>query len=91
MKAEAVTPFLEFYGDYKMDGRVLLLPVVGQGISNVTIHGLRTKHEAFGELVKSRDETYMRIKKYNVKFEEPQFMSLHFGNLFNGEKVLGKL
>ncbi|XP_058831481.1 protein takeout [Topomyia yanbarensis] len=87
--SEALTPYMEFLGGYKMEGRVLLLPVTGRGFSNITLHGLRTRHELIGESIKKNGETYMRIKKYNVKFDDPELMTVFFENLFNGDKLLG--
>ncbi|XP_055590416.1 protein takeout-like [Uranotaenia lowii] len=89
IKAEAITPYMEFIGDYVMTGRVLLLPVTGKGFSNITLQGLTTKHELIGEPVKKKDQTYMRIKKYIVKFEDPKLVTVKFENLFNGDKALG--
>ena len=79
---------MEFVGDYVMDGRILLLPITGQGKSNVTLVDLTTRHELTGEPVVKDGETYMRIKKYKVKFE-PKLVKLYFENLFNGDKRLG--
>ncbi|XP_055625556.1 protein takeout [Toxorhynchites rutilus septentrionalis] len=89
IRAEAITPHMEFVGDYTMDGRVLLLPVTGRGFSNVTLRELGTTHELIGEPVKKKGETYMRINKYNVKFDNPKLMTVLFTNLFNGDKALG--
>lgn len=89
LRAEAITPYTEIYGDYQMEGRVLLLPVTGKGFANITLHGLKTKHELIGEPIQQNGETYMRIKKYNVRLEEPKHMTIYFGNLFNGDVALG--
>ncbi|XP_038110659.1 protein takeout [Culex quinquefasciatus] len=89
LRSEAVTPYMEIFGDYTMEGRVLLLPVTGRGFANITLHGLKTKHELIGEPVQQNGETFMRIKKYNVKLEEPKHMTIFFGNLFNGDVALG--
>lgn len=91
LRSEAVTPYMEIFGDYTMEGRVLLLPVTGRGFANITLHGLKTKHELIGEPVQQNGETFMRIKKYNVKLEEPKHMTIFFGNLFNGDVALGKM
>lgn len=89
LRTEAITPYTEIYGDYTMEGRVLLLPVTGRGFANITLHGLKSKHELIGEPIQNNGETYMRIKKYNVKFEEPKLMTVYFGNMFNGDVALG--
>ncbi|CAB0010678.1 unnamed protein product [Nesidiocoris tenuis] len=37
MAFNASVPKLNLYGDYRIQGRVLVLPIVGQGISNITV------------------------------------------------------
>lgn len=79
---------MEFISDYEMSGRILVLPIVGKGKSNVTMYNLTTKHEIYGEPVEKDGEMYMKIKKYHVKFY-PKKMTMNFENLFNGDRQLG--
>ncbi|XP_035898025.1 protein takeout [Anopheles stephensi] len=89
IKAEAITPQIQFVGNYTMDGRILVLPITGKGVANITLHRLKTHHELIGELVERNGEQYMHIRKYLVHFE-PKLVTFQFGNLFNGDERLGK-
>ncbi|XP_049541563.1 protein takeout-like [Anopheles darlingi] len=90
IKAEAITPRIQFAGNYTMDGRILLLPITGKGKANITLHRLKSHHELIGELVE-RDggEKFMYIRKYLVHFD-PKLVTFDFENLFNGDAALGK-
>ncbi|CAH2093367.1 unnamed protein product [Euphydryas editha] len=88
LKTESVTPKMEFVADYVMKGRILVLPIQGKGVANITMVNLVVKHDIFGEPIKRDGEIYMHIKDYKVKFI-PEKVSLYFSNLFNGDKRLG--
>ncbi|XP_052871240.1 protein takeout-like [Anopheles cruzii] len=89
IKAEAVTPRVQFVGNYTMNGRILLLPITGKGLANITLHRLKTYHELIGELVERNGEQFMHIRKYIVHFE-PKLVTFQFENLFNGDPNLGR-
>ncbi|KAI8441747.1 hypothetical protein MSG28_005445 [Choristoneura fumiferana] len=84
----SMTPKMEFIADYVMKGRILVLPIQGKGIANVTMVNLVVKHDLIGEPVVRNGQTYMHIREYKVKFL-PKRVYLHFTNLFNGDKRLG--
>ncbi|CAK1552404.1 unnamed protein product [Leptosia nina] len=88
LRTESLTPKMEFIADYIMKGRILVLPIQGKGIANVTMVNLVVKHDLIGEPVSRDGETYMWIRDYRVKFI-PKKVYLHFSNLFNGDKRLG--
>lgn len=88
LRTESHTPKMEFIGDYVMKGRILVLPIQGKGIANITMQSLVVKHDLIGEPVVKDGKTYMHIKDYKVKFM-PKRVSLYFTNLFNGDKRLG--
>lgn len=71
-----------------MDGQVLILPIKGNGKSNITMVDLKTKHDQRGEIFEKDGEKYFRIKEYKIKFE-PRLVMMNFTNLFNGDKQLG--
>lgn len=78
---------MEFLGDYTMNGRVLVLPIVGNGKSNITMIELKTTHDLYGELYERDGEKYLRFNEYKLKFD-PKLVKINFSNLFNGEKGL---
>ncbi|CAG5047340.1 unnamed protein product [Parnassius apollo] len=88
LRTDSLTPKMEFIADYVMKGRILVLPIQGKGIANITMVNLVVKHELIGEPITKDGETYMHMRDYKVKFV-PQRVILHFSNLFNGDKTLG--
>ncbi|KPJ13402.1 Protein takeout [Papilio machaon] len=88
LRTDSITPKMDFIADYVMKGRILVLPIQGKGVANITMVNLVVKHDLIGEPVIKDGETYMHIKDYKVKFI-PERVILHFSNLFNGDKALG--
>ncbi|CAH0595031.1 unnamed protein product [Chrysodeixis includens] len=88
LRTDSITPKMEFLADYVMKGRILVLPIQGKGIANITMVNLVVKHDLIGEPKQRDGQTYMHIRDYRVKFI-PQRVVLHFTNLFNGDKRLG--
>ncbi|XP_072934105.1 protein takeout [Epargyreus clarus] len=88
LRTDSLTPKMEFVADYVMKGRILVLPIQGKGVANITMLNLVVKHDLIGEPVERDGQTYMHMKDYKVKFI-PQRVLLHFSNLFNGDKRLG--
>ncbi|XP_049879586.1 protein takeout-like [Pectinophora gossypiella] len=88
LRTDSITPKMEFLADYVMKGRILVLPIQGKGIANITMVNLVVKHDLIGEPVTRDGQLYMHIKDYKVKFI-PQRVILYFSNLFNGDKRLG--
>lgn len=90
MKSDAYTDRLDFTGQYTMKGRMLVLPIVGEGFANVSMHELSTRHELYGDYYTGKDNnTYVNITTYIIKFT-PKWVTFRFDNLFNGDKLLGK-
>ncbi|XP_029669800.1 protein takeout [Formica exsecta] len=88
-RSETFTPQVDFVADYKLEGKVLLLPVQGEGRSNITMYNLTTKHEIHFEKFQKDGETYMRAVKYSIKLFS-KHKTLRFDNLFNGNTFLGE-
>lgn len=49
---------------------------------------LKTHNDIYCEKYQKNGETYLRIKKYVVKFS-PSRVTLQFDNLFEGDSILG--
>ncbi|RZB40295.1 uncharacterized protein BDFB_013164 [Asbolus verrucosus] len=86
--AQSVTPTLRLEADYDMKGRVLLLPIYGQGPCNVTLVNTKINHTLHGELFDRKGKTYMKFVNYTVTLR-PEIVRFHFANLFNGDDRLG--
>ncbi|XP_003397291.1 protein takeout [Bombus terrestris] len=88
LTSDSINPQVDFVADYKIEGKVLLLPVKGSGRSNITMYDLKSHNEIYCEKYEKNGETYLKIKKYGVKFN-PARINLQFDNLFDGDKILG--
>ncbi|XP_049799195.1 protein takeout-like isoform X1 [Schistocerca nitens] len=75
-------------GTYKVEGKVLVLPIKGSGAYNITIVGLEADMEMWGEPLEREGEVYWDIKNFTVKMDVGKIY-IQFGNLFNGDKLLG--
>lgn len=81
-------PALTMLSDYKIDGKVLILPIQGEGKSNITLAQpvIRIRIDAT-----SRNEngnTFLDIKEFRIECKVKR-MIMQFDNLFNGDKALG--
>ncbi|XP_018047683.1 PREDICTED: protein takeout-like [Atta colombica] len=88
-RSESFNTQVDFIADYKLEGKILLLPIRGEGKCNISMHDLRTKHETHYEKFEKDGDIYMRATKYIVKFL-PDHVTLQFDNLFNGDSILGE-
>ncbi|XP_076644016.1 take-out-like carrier protein [Halictus rubicundus] len=88
LTSESYNPQVDFVADYKLDGKILLLPVKGSGKSNITMYDLKTQNNIYCEKYEKNGVPYVRITKYDVKFT-PGRVSIRFENLFNGDTILG--
>lgn len=88
-RSDAYNPQVDFVGDYKVNGKVLLLPVRGSGKSNITMYDLKTENIIYFEKYQKNGEDYLKVKNYVVKFS-PDRVTLRFDNLFDGDSVLGE-
>jgi len=89
LKSDAFTQRMDFYGQYTMNGQILVLPIRGNGFANVSMHQLTTRHELLGDYFTADDgNKYVNITSYIIKFK-PKYVTYRFDNLFNGDKTLG--
>lgn len=79
---DSVTERIQMLGDYEMSGRILLLPITGNGRANITLVNSKIEHRLIGEPFEKDGVKYMRLKEYRVAFD-PQRVYMHFENLFN--------
>ncbi|EFA05095.1 Protein takeout-like Protein [Tribolium castaneum] len=86
--AQSVTPMLRLEADYDMKGRVLLLPVFGNGPCNVTLVNTKINHTLIGEPFERKGRTFLKWVDYKVTLR-PEIVKFHFANLFNGDDRLG--
>lgn len=81
-------PRLELISPYIMDGKVLILPVQGRGDSNLTLLNSESTIKFSGKPIAKNNKIYMQSD--DLKFTvQPERMIVQFGNMFNGDPVLG--
>lgn len=88
LTATSLNPELRLQGDYTMKGRVLLLPIVGDGPCNVTLVNMKINHVLKMEKVQRKGKTYLRAIDYKTTMN-PEKVVFKFDNLFDGQKELG--
>ncbi|XP_023023072.1 protein takeout [Leptinotarsa decemlineata] len=88
MTARSTTPELRLQGKYTVKGKVLLLPIVGDGLFNVTLINTKINHTIMAESFEKKGNNYWKIKSYTVTLR-PERMLYKFDNLFDGDERLG--
>ncbi|KAJ9577446.1 hypothetical protein L9F63_005947 [Diploptera punctata] len=82
-------PELQIDCTYNISGKVLLLPIQGQGPGKLLFTNVRAEYGYQWEEEKKKDgKEYYRIVKSKLT-ENPEKMTVKFDNLFNGNKLLG--
>ncbi|KAJ3635306.1 hypothetical protein MTP99_008223 [Tenebrio molitor] len=84
-----VVPELEMMGPYKLDGKILLLPVQGEGDSVARLKNVKVELLMKYEEVKKKGKTHMKYVSGKAKIQ-PGSVFFRFENLFNGDKILGE-
>ncbi|CAH1175610.1 unnamed protein product [Phaedon cochleariae] len=94
-KAKRITlkldvPKLELIGQYKVDGKIMILPIKGEGDVSITAIGGKYEYDFDYVLENVKGEEYMAMTtndELDFKLEKAVFK---LDNLFNGDEVLGK-
>ncbi|XP_060873611.1 protein takeout-like [Metopolophium dirhodum] len=75
-------------GNYDIKGKVIILPITGDGLSKISLDNLRAKINVYLKPVVKNGNTYMDIKDLKLAFTTTK-MQLKLDNLFKGDKALG--
>lgn len=81
-------PRCEFIGSYLVEGKILLLPITGNGPFNLTAYGLNLRIHLYGDFVDHKNKTYIVLKDFKADITMDKF-TVWLENLFNGNKLLG--
>lgn len=74
--------------DYEVDGKILVLPIKGNGKSNITITDINIEIDQRWEIIKKNGKDHVNITDYKLKMTNGRsYFKLE--NLFNGDKTLG--
>lgn len=84
----AKLPAVTLDGDYKINGRVLVLPIQGVGKSKLNFENVNIAIKYKPRMIVKNGKEYIQTDKFKLEFDTGKF-SLHFTNLFNGDKALG--
>lgn len=82
-------PLLDIRSQYDLKGKVLILPLVGHGASELKLFDVQTKVATDISFPKVEGREIVRVDKMKVTFSVGG-MKVKLHNLFNGNKVLGK-
>lgn len=81
---------LEITGQYTVNGKVLVLPITGNGPCSIVLHEpVLELEEMSGTPFEKNGKTFVQIKKVNLKVASVKQLSVKLENLFNGNKQLG--
>ncbi|XP_026812250.1 protein takeout-like [Rhopalosiphum maidis] len=81
---------LEITGQYTVNGKVLVLPITGNGPCTLVLHDpvLELK-EVSGSPSQKNGKTFVQIKKFELRLVSIKKLNVKLENLFNGNKQLG--
>ncbi|XP_045523380.1 circadian clock-controlled protein daywake-like [Pieris brassicae] len=77
-------------GNYDMKGRLLVLPLEGNDKFQVKLNKAIFKVEGKYDVINKDGKTYWDIKSWDHAYKLQEKSSVHFENLFNGNKDLAK-
>ncbi|KAL7728543.1 hypothetical protein ACLKA6_012548 [Drosophila palustris] len=82
-------PKLHLDSQYNMKGKIMMMPLLGDGQCFVDLTNLTMYTEMFGEEYTKDGAIFLKIKDIKVKYEL-QSVHMQLDNLFNGDKALGQ-
>lgn len=83
-------PLVHFHGSYKINGKILWLPIWGEGTSWMKMTDVGEVWHMRAERAVAEDgRPYMQLKEYTSTLS-PGAMAVHYDNLFGGNWVLGQ-
>ncbi|XP_060517811.1 protein takeout-like isoform X2 [Cylas formicarius] len=89
VKVKIWFPWLQVNTNYSMDGRILMMPIKGSGLSYGNYTDIDATVSMKAQRLQKGNETFYNIKDFFVDFNIGK-ASLFFDNLFNGEPQLGE-
>ncbi|CAB3377965.1 Hypothetical predicted protein [Cloeon dipterum] len=81
-------PKYRIIGDYEVEGRILLLPLIGNGPSDFTMNNIQLNWIFFGKPEVRNNKTYCKLTDCKIRMRIGSG-SMRLDNLFNGDKRLG--
>ncbi|XP_016996692.1 protein takeout [Drosophila takahashii] len=81
-------PKLHLESDYSIKGKIMMMPLLGDGHCKVDLVNITMRTELIGQEYKKNGANYLKINNVKVKYELSD-VHIHLDNLFNGDKALG--
>ncbi|XP_055905411.1 protein takeout-like [Eupeodes corollae] len=86
--SDAVCKQLILKGKYKIEGKMLIFPITGEGDVTCTIDGLHIKTRSKPKVELRDGLEYLKTDNFKIKAKADR-MTVSMTNLFNGDKTLG--
>ncbi|XP_073995471.1 protein takeout-like [Rhodnius prolixus] len=86
---KAIVPKMTLRGKYKMDGKVLTLPIRGEGNCSLDAEDFTSSLHLVLRNNTKNGKHYFAVEKFDVLKLDAEKGHVHFDNLFNGDKSLG--
>lgn len=87
IKLESEIDKIDIIGNYTMTGKILVLPINGEGKCKITLKNTLIRAESYGNYITKDGETYIDIKDFKMKIT-PKKVIFNFENLFKNDKKL---
>lgn len=84
----ATVPNLALNGDYKINGKILVLPIQGDGKSKLNIENMNLVLKFKPRVITKNGKNYIQTDKFSLTFTTTR-LTIQLDNLFNGDKLLG--
>lgn len=85
----ATVPKISITGRYKINGRVLVLPIQGEGRSDLVFDNAKLTIKYKPKVIEKNGKEYIQTERFQLDFDTTKF-HMNFENLFNGDKALGE-
>lgn len=83
----ATVPKITINGKYKIDGRVLVLPIKGEGDAHLVLDNMTLNVIYKPKVIVKKGKEYIQTDKFKLDFDTQQ-LHMKLENLFNGDKKL---
>ncbi|KAG8316141.1 protein takeout-like [Homalodisca vitripennis] len=84
-----LVPRLELVGGYRASGQILILPISGNGLGNITLLNMNITYKFDYKIEKIKGQDHLKITSTKLDFDTSR-MFVHLENLFNGDRLLGE-
>lgn len=88
-EVHATVPKIVIKGKYKIDGRVLVLPIQGEGNADLVFDNAVFIVKYKPKVVEKNGKQYIQTDRFQLDFDTSQ-LHIQLENLFNGDKALGE-